>query len=371
MTEGIDRRTLLQHLTLGATMAAGGISLWPMRRARAQGRQVTTPGRPLKDRYYIFCNFAGGWDLQLSLDPKDPTIFTQQAANQTRIYPGYDTLDPNAGPSGNSVDGSGVYLPNRLAIAGSNERAALGAFMGELTLDRNLADICIVRGVNMNTLAHQVGQLRARTGRAPVGLVPRGSSAATWLARHYNQAEIAPNFALRDKVFNVDQAPQFNAFNAATVTDLITSLTPSPLSAQLNGSTFDAIDAVLDGAFPCSNPGEYAFMESAAQGRLTTDQLLQRNIAGQFDFLANTAEMDALRLHYGFTANPNDLTLPVARGALAVKAITSGFARVVSVTIADELDGHFGSGRGQNWPREHGPNQKAGFDTMSRMMEPV
>ena len=36
----------------------------------AQARNLDAP-----DRYYIFCYFGGGWDVFLSLDPRDPRDF--------------------------------------------------------------------------------------------------------------------------------------------------------------------------------------------------------------------------------------------------------------------------------------------------------
>ena len=362
MSVKYDRRTVLQQLTLGATMAASGMSFWPTRRALAQGRQVTVPGQPLEDRYYIICLFNGGWDVLLSLDPRDPAIFTQQAANDTKITPGYDRLASQ--PRSN-----GVYLPNRLAIAGSDQRAGVGAYLGDLTLDRNLADICIVRGINMSTLAHTVGRVRARTGRPPSGTLPRGSSAASWLARHYAQDELAPNFALAEEVYNVDQPVNFDPTSAASVQDLVDTLTPTPVGGALDPSAYDAIDRLLDGAYPCAREGESSFMQTSAQARLSADQMLARNLGHRFDFLANTAEMDALRRHYGFSNSPAELSLPPARGALAARAITSGLARVVSLTITDGLDTHFSDIGFQDWPRDQGPNQVAGWNAIARIMD--
>ena len=130
----IDRRTLLKHLGLGAAMTASGMSFYP--KARAQARPTTRPGQPINDRYYVFCLFEGGWDILLSLDPRDPRVFTPQAARATGILPAYDMLrtEPN---------GNGVYLPNRLALAGSHQRAAVGGYLGDLLLPQNINDICI------------------------------------------------------------------------------------------------------------------------------------------------------------------------------------------------------------------------------------
>lgn len=367
MSRPVNRRTALQHLSLGTAMTAAGVSFWPTRSVFAQDRRITVPGQPIKDRYYIICLFGGGWDTLLTLDPRDPTVFTPQAAQATRITLGYDSL--TSGPSGNSVDGQGVYLPNRLAVAGRPGRTGVGAYLGDLTLDRNLADICIVRGVNMNTLAHDVGRVRARTGRPPSGALPRGSSAASWLARHYGGGELAPNLAVGEEVYNVDQPLDFDPVSTASVQDLVDTLTQTSAARELDPSVYDAIDELLDGGFPCAQPAESPVMRTAALGRAASAEMLTQNVAGQFDFLANTPAMEAVRAHYGFGASAAELTRPSARGALAVKAITSGFARVVSVMITGSLDSHTGGNTGQGWNGTQGPNQQLGWNAIARMMD--
>ncbi len=79
----ISRRTVLQGALLGgglATFGAGNL----VRLAQAQDN----PDVP--DRYYVFCYFGGGWDVLLSLDPRDPRQFNNDNIGETRIQPGYE-----------------------------------------------------------------------------------------------------------------------------------------------------------------------------------------------------------------------------------------------------------------------------------------
>ena len=56
-------------------------------RAFAQATNFAPP-----DRCFVFVYFSGGWDVLLSLDPRDPTVFTPERVSETRILPGYDLL---------------------------------------------------------------------------------------------------------------------------------------------------------------------------------------------------------------------------------------------------------------------------------------
>ncbi len=81
----ISRRTLLKGALFGGGLATLGISNL-LKLAWAQNN----PDVP--DRYYVFCYFGGGWDVLLSLDPRDPRQFNNDNLRQTRIQPGYELL---------------------------------------------------------------------------------------------------------------------------------------------------------------------------------------------------------------------------------------------------------------------------------------
>ena len=47
------------------------------------------------DRHFVFVYFGGGWDNLISLDPRDPDIFTADRISETGIEIGYEALDTN------------------------------------------------------------------------------------------------------------------------------------------------------------------------------------------------------------------------------------------------------------------------------------
>src|SRR5688572_124957 len=85
----MERRNFLK-----ASAAFGGGSLLgalPFR-AFAQAANLAPA-----DRCFVFLYFSGGWDVLLSLDPRDPDVFTADRVAETRILPGYGLLsnDPS------------------------------------------------------------------------------------------------------------------------------------------------------------------------------------------------------------------------------------------------------------------------------------
>src|SRR5262245_17009626 len=74
----MKRRTFLQSLGVGA----GAFMLHSMLRPKSANAAV--------DRSFVFCYFRGGWDTLLSLDPRDPNVFTDARRNETLIELGWD-----------------------------------------------------------------------------------------------------------------------------------------------------------------------------------------------------------------------------------------------------------------------------------------
>jgi hypothetical protein len=323
----------------------GGLAPWvPL--AQAGPAAATIPGIPTNDRYYIFCKFDGGWDTLLSLDPRDPQAFTPGAENQTLINPGYDLLVSN------TPDGGPVYRPN-------TPLGPMGGYMGDL-LNPGYADqIAVVRGLDMMTLSHDVGSVRARTGRAPMGSMPTGSSAATWFAHHYGGTDLIPNLALFEDVYNTDLPSLVNPLSASSVPDLVSMLTPTqdPLSPLAR----DQVNQLLAAAYACPSALASPFQQASVQAEAQAKVVVEQNLVSQFDVMAQTPQMQALRDLYGFWHHDNGQ----ARAALAVRAITSGSCRCVSFVIADGLDTH----EGNTWDIVQGPSQAAGFNTIARMMD--
>ncbi|MEZ0312940.1 MAG: DUF1501 domain-containing protein, partial [Myxococcota bacterium] len=315
----------------GLTVLGGGTMLGRLARAAA------TPIAPA-DRYFIFCYFAGGWDILLSLDPRDPALFNDATAATTKINPGYNQLalkNPVTTPSG----------------------IVFGPYIGGLAAHHD--KICVIRGMSMETLTHDVGRRRFLTGRPPSGLSARGTSAASWLtAKTGGEAHPLPNIAMRVESYNVDVPSYATALKTNSVADLLRALSASDpaLAPQLA----DAIDALLSAQAECRTASPMLVAAEASRKRAAT--MAQGGLSSLFNFGANTPEMAELRNYWGFGAN--DLASGPAQAAMAARAIMNGVSRCVSIQPAAGLDTH-----SAEWVTDQGPRQKAGFDAVAKLMD--
>jgi hypothetical protein len=365
-----SRRKLLRLSFAGGLLGMGTLSNFsPINRIWAQNNHQNQGmiGHPIKDRYFVICMFDGGWDTLLSLDPRNPQIFTDQAAVDTKITLGYQRLSDVPNLQLPSI--SGVYLPNRLTQIGSNAPTAIGAYMGDLCTEPYVNQIAIVRGVNVSTLAHDVGKVRVRTGRPPSGNQPRGSSIATWLAHHYQKGELIPNLSIGEEVYNLDQPLDFDVFEVNSPIDLSTALTQTNMNSRLSSTTLDRIEELINTAYPCENPQQNSNFTNAS--KLSVDrvrQLLSLGLGEQLNLSAQNEQMQALRTRFGFDLSTQGLSSPAAKAALASKAITCGLSRVVNLNLVGSLDTHYGYGDGQNWLK-HGIRQYAGWQAIARLMD--
>ncbi len=328
------RQVLLGGAALGASAGFGGLG--PLvRLAQAGGNSVAA------DRYFIFCYFSGGWDLQLSLDPRDPSVFTQEAVSATRIQPGYELLDDEGHITAPFHTPSGIYV---------------GPYIGDLAAhDSKLA---IFRGMSMETLTHEAGRRRFITGKPPAGLQARGSAGATWLASTVGSTDPIPNLALRLESYNVDQPEWATAMSVDTVTDLLRALSPSEI--DLSELAERQVDDFLRGSADCATAQRSAMWRAAEESRRSSQEVLASGLSGAFDFFGDDEEMEAIRARYGITS----LDSAAARAATAVRAVTQGISRVVSFRVGSGLDTHY-----QNWATDQGPSQERGFNLVARMVE--
>ncbi len=315
--------------------------------ADAAAKPGTTPTQ--LDRNYIFVYFSGGWDLLISLDPRDPAQFTKDKLSSTQIDPGYELLDdPPGGP--------------KLVWAQPKQgpKIALGPYVGDLA--KHIDKIALVRGMSMDTLTHEVGRRRFLTGKPPSGLVARGSSGATWLASWLGASAPIPQVAVRVEAYNKDQPNFASALKVNSVPDLVRSL-------QLGKDGFDPkIDALIDSTLTsfsaCPGAQKSALWQQSESSRQKARQMVTGGYSDLFAFQAANEQMASLRSHYGIAATGQAaLTSPEAQGALAVQAICGGLSRVVSVQVPI-LDAHF-----DTWASEHGPDMLRGFNLIARIVE--
>ncbi len=297
----------------------------------------------LKDRYFIFCLFQGAWDVLLGLDPRDPAIFTPDARRDTRIDVGYDLVEQTDAGLVRTRDPSMTF----------------GPYIGRMA--DHVDKMAVIRGMDMETVAHQVGVRRFLTGLPPAGQNARGSSTATWLASLLAGQELVPNLVAGMETYNVDQDVTYSGFRVASVRDLAASLATDPQTPTATEA--ERIQALLDDAASCDRHARSEVRSAAHRARRAAAGLVENRLDRLFRFEANTPEMIALRAHYGFSANRLDSA--GARAAMAVTALATGVSRVVSIRVNDgTLDTHQG-----NWATDQGPNQRAAFDVVAAMVE--
>ena len=245
------RRQFLQGL--GCAGAALSAPSWLPGLARA----VSPEGDAAKPRFFVFAYFSGGWDVLLSLDPRDPTVFTTAASKDTLIQPGYDLLDDDAN------DGSLVVAKNG---------SVFGPYIGRLA--NHTDKLAVVRGMSMDTLTHEVGRRRFLTGKVPSGLQARGSSAATWLASVLGEQDAVPNLAIRVETNNVDRPNFATGLKVDRVPDLVRAFRSADPALD---KTVDAvIDDILAQRSECANAASSPAWQAAESGRRRASEMVSK-----------------------------------------------------------------------------------------------
>lgn len=316
----------------GAAAAFGGTWGGLVQLARAGGA-----GAP-SHRHYVFAYFSGGWDVLLSLDPRDPADFPEEDLSDHRIQPGYDRLQ---GSDGALVEAGGITF---------------GPYIGDLA--RHADKVAVIRGMSMETLTHEVGRRRFLTGKPPSGLQARGSSAATWLASRLGADDPMPHLSVGVEAYNDDQPTYASATRVSSSGDLVQLLRAgSPALA-------DPQDALLQEFLrteaTCDRARHSGSLRSAEGARVRMRGMLEADIASLFDL--DAADMAALKGEFGVVGR--DYGGPEAQALIAFQALTNGIARCVSVQAASGLDTHF-----TEWNRDQGPRQQRGFDAIAKLID--
>jgi len=323
--------TRRQLLKSGLMLAgSAGLSRWlAPTLARAQDTE---------DLYFVFAYFSGGWDILLSLDPRDPAQYTEDDIRQTRIQPAYDQLP---GTPGLVRAGGRSFGPYIGGLAGHADRMA------------------VINGLSMETLTHETGRRRFLTGKTPSGLQARGSSASSWLAANFGDGLPIPNLALRVEAYNQDLPSYATALRASSVSDLVDALRPEGSALALK----DELDELLALEADCPKATASATWRAAEAGRAKAVEMVESRLDQLFALSANTPEMESLRDRYG-VADRFALTSPEAQAALAAQALKGGVSRCVTIQATSGLDTHF-----DDWSRDQGPRQQRGFDAIARLVD--
>ncbi len=337
----LSRRSMLKAGCgfLGSSLL-GGMSF----KAFAQAASFAPP-----DRCFVFAYLAGGWDQLLAFDPRNPTVFTPDRLAETRILPGYDLLTDNSFPK------QVVVPPTRAGAAPSN--ITFGPAIGRLA--DHYDQMLVVRGINMTTLAHEVGYRYFLTGKAPAGSAPRGSSVATEIVGQMAPRVPIPNLAYNIESYNERFNGAASALGVNRISDLLLALSPSPIAldseiekalVDFRGNPVSCESQLYDSRGLVTQYGE-----SQTQVRTT----LESRLDNLFRF--ERAENAAVRAQYGL-ASSGSYDNPGGRAALAATAIKQGLTQCVSVNLVGGLDTHFGT------QQTHATALRSGFNALGDLV---
>ncbi len=347
-TLALPRRTFLKAAAgfSGATLF-GGLSF----KAFAQATNLAPA-----DHCFVFAYFNGGWDVLLSLDPRDPAVFTPERISETRILPGYNLLANDAS-----------FPTNVVKPQGSN--IDFGPAIGRMA--NHFDQAAVIRGINMSTVAHEVGFRYFLTGKEPNGSAARGSTTATEIVGQMKPNVPVPNIAYNIETYN-DRYPGYaNALRVSSSNDLLLTLAPSPtaLDSEIEQELVDMHGRRIscEADLYDSRGLVTQYRESQAQMQTVLSAQLDRYFRFEdstSDTAAIRAEKAALRQLYGLRPEGgNDpRSSAAARAALVATALKRGVSQCVSMNISGGLDTHFGT------QLTHAQNQRTGWNALADLV---
>ena len=349
-TPDFSRRTLLR-----AGAAFAGSSIMGVLPLRAFAQQMA--GLAPADHCFIFAYFSGGWDVLLSLDPRDPAVFTPERVNETRILPDY------AATTAITAADRGVIKP-----AGSN--IEFGPAIGNM---RNHFDVmALVRGIDMKTVAHEVGRRYFITGKQPAGSAARGSSTATEIVGQMVPMGLTkvpvPSIAYNVESYNDRYGGYANALRVSSQNDLLLTLGQS--TTQFDSEIEKELVDMQGRPVSCEADlyNSRGLVSQYREALAQKQTVLTAQVDKYFRF-ANRSPDDGLntyraqiRAAYGLGDGSNTTT-SAARAATAATAIKKGISQCVSLTLnTGPLDTHF------NRQNDNASSQKTAWDALAALV---
>jgi hypothetical protein len=205
-----QRRKFLEVLGVGAA----GVATSPMFEAFAQ----MMPGAPSTE-YFLFIHAAGGWDVTVSLDPRN-------ARNDIVEPASTDTVDTSGLLRWTDAPvRDGLTSFNLVRPAGCN--IPFGPAIGLMAEARRFERMLVVNGIAMNTVSHPDGTAFSSTGRHLAGGRPAAPSIDTMLASSLGTNKLFPSISVRFPSYytgpNLDsKALPLRVDNIGTVTRSLT-----------------------------------------------------------------------------------------------------------------------------------------------------
>ena len=333
----LNRRGFLRAsgLGAGAMMLHSGLS---PRIAHAQ----TAP-----DHNFIFAYFGGGWDTLLCLDPRNPDEFTDARIRDTNIQLGWDLLDGSFDPEMKRFDGSPVTFG-----------PAIGNF------EKHHAKCCVVRGMSMDTLTHEVGRRYMLTGQMPAGLQAQGSSIPTRIVAQQGDLSPIPNLVARAETYNKGLPSFASGLSVNSAGDLV--LTLERLPGSPSADVFSHLNAYRNRRRPCdpTQLNRRGLIDSILSAETKAQSLIEESLSDFFNF--SRPEHADLRERYNIrTAGPGAAGFNAGeQAALAAQALKQGVAQCVTISLATSLDTH-----DETWATDHPVLLQDGFNALSALVD--
>jgi uncharacterized protein (DUF1501 family) len=352
----ISRRAMLKGFASGVLGVCTLPALSTLLARRAQAEE----GRP---HYFVFAYFSGGWDQLLLFDPRDGTqarFRAQQAyaTNGSGIDVAYERLTDSVTKGLLAANPSGVVKPS-----GSN--LTFGAAVPTSLLD-HAQDLSVVRGINMETLTHEVGRRYFITGQFPRGLQAAGSALPTAVAGQMADGAALPHLTMGVESYNASFPSYASGVQALQPSDVSRALRrlgdPLPTAADEAVARYEA---EADGCETQELDGD-GLASIFRSSRLKQRSIIAAGLSSRFNFTFDTAQQtkEIKDLFKAFAiARAADLFGPVGQAALAAQVITTGVSRAVSLLLGNNLDHH-----DSEWTREHAPKLRAGLDALARLI---
>ena len=330
------RTTRRRFLGRTATAAAAGLALGDLLPCRAQAQSAT-------DHKFVFAYFEGGWDILLSLDPREPAT-TRPDVEQ--IDPGYDQL-------------SAEYQQRGVQVAGNLR-------FGPIVPDAFLAhanDVSIVNGIGMDTAAHEVGRRYFITGRFPRGISAVGASTPAEILAQLSDDTPIPHLSAAVEAYAAGLPSYAAPLSINSVNDLAVALTPF---ATIDSTILQAVHAFQD-----ETPGCVAesLDRDGLAAALRTNQVrarayIESQLDQVFDLQRTDAEMVGLRERYGIVdAESNQPASPEVLAFVAGQALKQNVSQAVSVRVAQDLDTH------ANWAQDQPGRQARGWRALAALID--
>jgi uncharacterized protein (DUF1501 family) len=356
----MNRNLFSRRNFLEVVAGAGGIFL--IRQTLGQTAQAAASD----PHYLLLVYFRGAWDQLLALDPRDATdarymLQPGGAPPLTGIFPAYTESAGNTGVAAvlAATGGKGVQRPS------ANSPMSFGPAVPQ-SLIAHANDLALVRGVNMETLTHEVGRRYLLTGKFPRGLAANGSSLNTVVSNSPGAFSYdIGNLAIDIESYNEGLPSKASATKVRAYGDLLTVLqSQAPLLSSTSDNALRAFEMTDDTCLAHGLNAQTA-VNQFRDSRKLARTIVSSSKASLFDF--RTLPTDPNSANGKLFANLGITDLKQVNGnrgnaAMAGQALTGGLSQVVAVTLADDLDDHFDLGQ------THAANLREGFDSLGLLI---